>query len=202
MQPTTMREAFAQSKNQTVVGFLTQKKAREDEMRRRANVAHAKMMRDKAIMEIHRLSYSRKSSDGGGMLVPRKKEWRSKLDAAIQKAAVYAALARPENGYPPPPYRRDPEYPDGALLHAPRGGLDITNLVAERNRLVFWRQLLEMRGAPMETMQNVEAHIVRLNRRIDRGRTNDMIRRRPGTKEYTMRPAPRTIMKVVVEYKS
>lgn len=197
---TSLREALIHSGHPTMVGMLAQRRAREDEQRRRANMRHAKSMRDKAIMQIHRLSYSRKAKDGrGGTLVPRKAELRERLAKAMQKAAVYAALARPDNGYPEPPFRRDPEYPEGAQLRAPRKGLDMTHAVSERNRLVFWLQVLKARNAPEQTIQNVEAHIVRLGRRIDSGRTNPHIRKRPGTKEYTLRPAPKT--RVIVEYK-
>jgi hypothetical protein len=80
----------------------------------------------------------------------------------------------------------------------PRKGLDLNNVVAERNRLVFWLQVLKAREAPEETIQNVEAHIVRLARRVDKGRTNAHIRKKPGSKEYTLRPAPKS---TVVEYR-
>ena len=197
----TMQEAMLRSGNKTIISFVAERKRKQEEMRRMEATRHAKSMRDKAIAEVHRLSYSRKSKDGrGGSLVPRKSANREKLAAAMQKAAVYAALARPDNGYPEPPFRRDPEYPIGAPLGS-QDGLDIRNLIAERNRLTFWLQILKSRGAPETTIQNVEAHLLRLARRIDRGCTNDHIRCRPGTKEYTMRPAPRTVMKVIVEYR-
>jgi hypothetical protein len=189
----TMQEALINSGN--AANYLAQKREREAEQQRRANMAHAKRMRDKAIMQVHSLSYSRKSKDGkGGMLVPRKAELRERLAAAMQKAAVYAVLARPDNGYPAPPYRRDPEYPNGAQMHSPKKGLDMNHLVAERNRLVFWLQILKSRNAPEQTIQNVEAHILRLARRVDKSRSNPHVRKRPGTKEYTLRNA-------VVEYR-
>jgi len=196
---TTLQNALLRSNHPSMIRFTKEKERREEENRRRSNILHAKSMRDKAIMEIHKLAYSRKAKDGyGGMLVPRRAADREKLAKAMQKAAVYASLARPENGYPEPPFRRDPEYPAGPIA---KDGLDSNNFVVERNRLVFWLQVLKGRNAPQQVIQNVEAHIVRLATRINRGYTNDIIRRKPGTREFTLRPAPRTTMKVMVEYK-
>jgi hypothetical protein len=194
----TMREALTRSGHPMMVGILAQRQAREEQERKRANMRHARDMRDKAIMQVHRLSYSRKSKTGGGTLVPRKKENRERLASAVQKAAVYAVLSRPDHGYPAPPYRRDPEYPNGARMGSPRKGLDMNHSVAERNRLVFWLQVLKSRETPEETIHNVESHIVHLARRVDAGRTNPHIRKKPGSKEYTLRPAPKAI---AVEYR-
>ena len=173
-------------------GMLARQREQEELKRKRANMRHARTMRDKAIMEIHTLSYSRK-----GKLIPRRKEWREKLHAAMQRARVYATLARPDNGYPAPPFVRDPEYPD-APLGTPRGGLTVTHRIAERNRLTFWLSVLEMRKAPLEIRERVEDHLERLSRKISRELENDGVRRQGSRKEYNLMPAPRG-QQIIVE---
>jgi len=166
-------------------GKLAQQRKQEELKRKRANQRHARMMRDKAIMEIHSLSYSRK-----GKLVPRRKEWKEKLHAAMERARVYAALARPDGGYHRDPnFPRVSTYPEGATFGSPKGGLTVTHRIAERNRLTFWLSVLEMRKAPLEVRERVEEHLERLSRKIARELENDGVRRRGSRKEYNLLPA-------------
>lgn len=180
------------SHSQIGQGMLQRRKNHDEEQRRRANNRHAKMMRDQAIMDIHRLSYSR-----NGKLIPRRKELRGKLDEAVQRARVYASLARPEQGYPAPPFVRDPDYPSDATMGRPRHGLSVNHRVAERNRLTFWLSVLEDRGAPVEVRERIEMHIELLSKRISRELTNDGVRRVGSRKEYNLLPAPSGVVIIV-----
>ena len=101
--------------NKNFAGVLAKAQAADEQRKadeqRRVNAlarAEARRMRDKAIMKVHALSYSRKLKAGGGKLVPRRKENRNALHEAMTAAAVYGNLARPEHGYPRPP-THDPE---------------------------------------------------------------------------------------------
>lgn len=185
----TLRLALEKSNNRVIVGHIAKKKAEEDARRKHETMMIARKLRDKAIAKVHELSYSRKNPNGGGKLVPRRKELRDELKQAMQEARIYAKLARPEHGYPAPPFRRDPEYPVGAQLSRPNQ-MDFNAVSAERNRLVFWMSVLESRNASNETKANVAAHIERLELKLRRMSLNDHVARKPGSKEFTLRPAP------------
>lgn len=177
-----MQEAFNRSRNETVREHMSKIEKINADRRRRSNERHAREMRDKAIAEIHSLSYSR-----NGKLVPRKKHLREKLEAAKQRAKVYAYMARPANGYPEPPRRLDPEYPIDNKRHT----LDLNRLASERNRLAFWLSILEKRGIGDDTRHNILCQIQRLERKLVRMRENDGVRKTPGRhKEYRLNPAP------------
>lgn len=191
---TSMKAALEQSGHVVVVGYLAKKEAERKVREERVKVdvdrkgrAEARRLRDEAISQIHSLSYSRKNKDGGGKLVPRRKENREALARAMQAAKVYASLARPEHGYPRPPRVYDEQYPKPENN---KRMTDFNRVSTERNRLTFWLSVLQSRGACDARLERIAAHIARLERKLVAMSANTHIRKRPGTKEYTMRPAP------------
>jgi len=179
----SMRDAFATSSNPVVREHLVMVERRQSEQSREAARAkgrrEARRLRDETIKEIRAISYSR-----GHRLVPRHKGDAEKLRSLVAKAAMLAKLARPEETPRPASYRRDPEYPSGALVHPPEGGLDIKHRIAERNRLVFWLSVLEHRGASVEVCARVASHIERLQRRISRELANEVVGKGRGRREF------------------
>jgi len=206
--PNTFRMAMEQSGREDFAGVLA--KARAEDAQRKVEQqqrvaalarAEARRMRDTAIARIHELSYSRKLKGGGGKLVPRRKELRGELEQAMTAAKVYANLARPEHGYPRPPRAYDPEFPAPKAKPQRKDNMDYTKLMTERNRLTFWLSVLESRKATDETRERVAAHIERLEKKLRFMGQNDHIRKTPGTKTYTLRPAPRVKRGPIVEYR-
>jgi hypothetical protein len=169
-----MQKALEESGHPLMSNTLVQHRKQEEMRQQQENIKYAKEMRDHAIMMVHNLSYSRRHKDGGGMLIPRKKENRERLMKAMHKAAVYANLARPNNGYPEPP-RYDPEYPQNTST--PKTPLMC--MTQEMNRLIYWVNILRARGVEEDNIiiQNVSAHVHRLQNRINKIRHGSSPRR-------------------------
>ena len=79
--------------------------------------------------------------------------------------------------------------------------MDQSKLIAERNRLSVWLDVLLARHASSEVRRRVNDHIERLERKLSGMRSNEHVRKVPGTKTYTLRPAPRVKRGPIVEYR-
>jgi hypothetical protein len=104
-------------------------------------------------------------------------------------AQELAVTCRPANGYPAPPFRRGEEYPDGGLLKAPKGGVSMKHMAAERDRMATCMRTIYKAEGYSDRLLRMYNHYEWLNATLKAMSKNPHMRKSRGSKTYTQRAA-------------
>jgi len=102
-----------------------------------------------------------------------------------------AYAARPDNGYPAPPFRRGDDYPVGALNNPPKE-TSIEHIAGERDRIEMCIANIVRKEGITDRVIKMRNHLENLKRYVYvLASRNAHVRAKPGTKEYQLHGAER-----------